>query len=102
MVNGPRRSVLRALPVLLVMVLALFGALQGLAVPGVTGSPRSSAATAAHHAVASSATASAEDEPDSTDSPAPAEPGVADRSTPLSDQFSPFVRSSRAPPAAAV
>ncbi|WP_250004890.1 hypothetical protein [Actinoplanes sp. M2I2] len=101
MAIGTRRSVLRALPVLLVMVLALFGATQGLAVPGVAGSVRSCAATAAQHAVASSATAPADVEPDRpTASPAPAEPGAADRSVALSDQFLAVVRSSRAPPPA--
>nr|WP_221382477.1 hypothetical protein [Actinoplanes polyasparticus] len=94
-----RRSVARVLPVLVVMVLALYGVSQGLAVSGVAGSARSSVASATHHAVASTATAPADVELDRcTATCSAAEPGVADRSLPLSDQFAAAARSSRAPP----
>ncbi|WP_250002142.1 hypothetical protein [Actinoplanes sp. M2I2] len=98
MANGTRRGVARALPVLVVMVLALFGVSQGLAVPGVAGSARSSVASATHHAVASTATAPADVEPEPTATSCPAEPGIAACSLPLSDQFAAAARSSRAPP----
>jgi hypothetical protein len=94
-----RRSVLWGLPVLVVMVLALFGVSQGLTTSGVAGSVRSVAASAADQAVALSATAPADVEPELSTAPSRSAESVADRSLPLFDQIAAAVRGSRAPPA---